>query len=243
MRLRDIPLLVDPLINFGVRQLFTFKQLSLSFVAATISVGVAQANAVQAAVVGGRVSGTWTGNFTQTGGLNIGDSFTADYTYDDSQVVTNDYSDPAVGTDIQTSVNLLSLIVRSGGTIFQTFNSLYTSSLYGYYSRDLSGANESLTFNISASDFGYPIANYFSAYSKTTKTNGLYSPTSSASASFRDFNAGGVESGAKASSGVTFSGAFPSAAPASSVPTPALLPGLIGMGAGLLRKRQQTSVK
>jgi hypothetical protein len=230
----------------GVSQLFIFKQRSLAFVAATIAISTVQANASQAAIVGGQFTGIWTSNFTKTGGLNIGDTFTADYTYDDSQIF---YTTPS-STDysLKANVNLLSLIVSSSGTTFQNFNFNNTSAsgtIYGRYLKDsVTGMlSDQISVEITASDFVYPTTNYFSAFSTTSSINGVNSTRSYAGAYFTDFRSG-QQSGAFASAfgagrrPITFSGAFPDPA---LVPTPALLPGLIGMGLGMLRKRRQVA--
>jgi hypothetical protein len=197
----------------GVRQLFIFKQLSLAFVAATIAIITVQAQAVQAAIVGGRVTGIWQSNPGPSGGLNIGDTFTADYTFDDSKVMLADGSIPYA--------RLLSMVVNSGGNFSYTFNStrstivthtLTTSTLYA---EELNGG-------------------YFNAMSQIGAM-----PDTSAVFSFGPY--GRRTSNASTRGGVIFSGALPYFTPPASVPTPALLPGLIGMGVGLLRKRRQVA--
>ncbi len=210
------------------------KQISLAAAATAITISALNANSAQAAIVGGRVTGIWEANYEQTGGLNIGDTFTADYTYDDSQVLITDNSSPGV-TDLNIQASLLSLTVSSGGTIFQNFNPVigivggtYVSSPRFNYQ----------LFGISANDSGDPNKNYFNAANLLGD-----SPFGSLSIarSYVYNSVTGNRSGAYTGTATTFSGAFPNPTPANSVPTPALLPGLIGVGVGLLRKRRESA--
>jgi hypothetical protein len=239
----------------GVSQLFIFKQRSLAFVAATIAISTVQANASQAAIVGGRVTGTWTNNFTQTGGLNIGDMFTANYTYDDSQVVTTSRTPYGI-PEFESQTNLLSLEVVSGGNIFHNFDftsaiGTISSSTYHPYSGALYEYRRILAYNPSITKPAYTFdlntslspVSYYGTRSLSENARAYFvvpnSPGLQRGAFLSSF-AGGVASSAYGveSSNIKFSGAFLPTPTSATVPTPALLPGLIGMGIGLLRKRR-----
>jgi hypothetical protein len=173
-----------------------------------------------AAIVGGQVTGIW-GN---------GGSYTADYTYDDSTVVTTNSSIPGASIDISTEVALLGLVFTSSNItptthVFDLSNTpkLTTRSI----DTSLSGSlfvNQRSYLSISDSVYELSLSQDvgvdFRGDSSSSNSAFLYKKIPSF-----DFVGGG-------------SAAFSSPAPVP-VPTPALLPGLISFGVGLARKRTQ----
>jgi hypothetical protein len=224
-------------VNIGVPKLLTLKQISLAAAVTAIALSTLNANSAQAAIVGGRVTGIWEGLYDeQTGGLNIGDTFTADYTYDDSQILITDDSSPGF-TDLKSQASLLSLTISSGGTVFQNFNPVIGIVGGTYVS---SPRFNFQAFGISANDSGDPNQTYFNAANLLGNSPLSLGPLSIARL-YVSNSVTGNTSGVYTRTATTFSGAFPNPTPANSVPTPALLPGLIGLGVKLSRKRRKSA--
>ena len=216
--------------------MFSLKQFSLAVatLAATVTVSALCSTAAQAAIVGGRVSGTWQYDFDGAGGFNVGDTFTADYTYDDANVTTTDSSNSYNSRYLTSTVPLLSLILNSG-SVTQTFD-LSTSISNYLYSLDIQqnpiyGQYEEKQNRIYVLDSSAPGQNYFTAQSSFGKYVGG-SPFANyyAQGGSYNFTTRTDVTGAYTYAPVTFS--------ATAVPTPALLPGLIGLGVSVLRKRK-----
>jgi hypothetical protein len=175
---------------------------------------------VHAAIVGGQVTGIW-GN---------GGSYTADYTYNDSTVVTTNSSIPGASIDIETEVSLLGLVFTSSN-ITPTTHTFGLSNIPKLTTRSIDDSPSGgqfvfNTFNLSASDPTYFLFLFqetgFYSRGNPYARNGAFLYDVSSQFEF-------VDSG---------SAAFSSTAPVP-VPTPALLPGLISFGVGLARKRTQ----
>jgi hypothetical protein len=225
--------------------MLSLKQVALSAaaIAVSTSVTVLYSTPTQAAIVGGKVSGVWSYDYDGTGGFNVGDAFTAEYTYDSDSITETDYSYSGYYNAFQRTASLLSLVLKSGSFshifdldpsankgsgIIQWYGFKSTSSSYGQadheqplisaYESSASGSTSLYAYLTSGVDFfGNPFSSgYASAYSSDYNT-GEY------------FSAYGYNN-------IEFSGATPDPA---SIPTPALLPGLIGLGVSVLRRRKQ----
>lgn len=229
--------------------MFKLKQLSLSVatIATTISVSVVCATTAQALnIVSGSVSGVWERDFDGTGGLNIGDSFTAEYTYDSDSIIESVYSSSGYDNHLSRTAPLLSLLLS--GSFRHTFDFSYPmgggniswrsfqspSPEYGQYGFE----------DVTISGFDSLTSVYHNNFI-ASKTSGIgYSDqpfsNSYAQASSYDYSTITYLVSAEAYSNVNFSGATP--APVA-VPTPALLPGLIGLCMAALRKRKQNQAQ
>jgi hypothetical protein len=224
----------------------SLKQVSLSVAAlgAIVAVGASSTPAQALNVVSGSVSGIWDYDYDGAGGLNVGDSFTADYTYDSDSVTTYDYSYPGNYTSISNSAPLLSLVLNSG-TVSKTFNlnsdSIDHISWYDYKEEPSYGQFFRRVFQIYAHDSIYDDNNFSSSYIDSLyvyndsgqDSDGLPFSSSSASGYFYNYGTGAYLN-AISKQPLIFSGS-----PATPVPTPALLPGLVGLGMAALRKRKQ----
>ena len=196
----------------------------------------------QAAIVKGTISGTW-----NTYNINMGDSFTADYSYDDTAVVPFDYS----YTDYRYagfSAALSSLRVISG-SYDHTFNftSGVGSGTFTFKDRAYTAPTYSplgyREASVSAWDNIRSETNQFSALQRAGQSNGTPFSTKIASAYALDRNANAYSNYGQAypsygfpEPNVNFS---PDPTVVTAVPTPALLPGLVAFGLGVWRKRKQ----
>jgi hypothetical protein len=232
--------------------MFTIKQASRSAatLAVIVTIGTVSANSAQAAIINGQVSGIWGVEDDGPGGYQVGDPFTALYTYDDASIVTTNTTTNEVvsgpsGTRSTTLIKqdslvpLLSLIVNSGSvsqvlalTPFTSVNFIvwYNSMLTG---NDFGGSplNESiLGTSINVGNFGGSSSIQFSANREIRNSNGIISDISNALAQDIDFSTSPPTNllFARTESPIAFS----------TVPTPALLPGLMGLGLGALRRRK-----
>jgi hypothetical protein len=174
-----------------------------------------------AAIVGGQVTGNW-GN---------GGSYTADYTYDDSTVVTTNDSIPGFTIDISTEVSLLGLVLTSSNITptTHTFDLIDTPKLRtrSIETSLISGSlSVSKNFTLSISDAMYELS---LSSDSGTAFDGSPINSSLAFLFLKSPQFKFVDSG---------TAIFSNAAPVP-VPTPALLPGLISFGVGLARKRTQ----
>jgi hypothetical protein len=245
--------------------MFNIKQVLLASatfgVVATI--GAMSPKFAQAAIVSGQVSGIWTFQNDGPGGYQVGDPFTALYTYNDADLVTqitntNNVTSNSIITSsgtsnsissisvksTSTSAVLLSLVVNSG--IVQQVFSFTPGFSFPSISWSESQFEEKLNdvvVNSSASKGTGILANtcceanvgqYFQASKGFSQSNGIPYDYSSAVAYAQDYTNGNdipvYLLYASTDQPVTFS--------ATDVPTPALLPGLIGLGLGALRKRK-----
>jgi hypothetical protein len=226
--------------------MFNLKQVSISIaaIAATLTINILDSTTAQAAIISGQVTGTWQYDYDGAGGFNVGDAFTAEYTYDSDNVTTYDYSDPTYWSRyLVSSVPLLSLVLNSGTVSqifdFNTVGSKYLQwhdiqaqpTYYGQY-----GYKQTYLY---AEDYSLPDYNYFNAYSLL----GQYSDGSPWSGSYAlaysyDTNTGTYSAYGYTYDRVTFSTSSPTA-----VPTPALLPGLLGLGISVVRRRKQADVE
>jgi hypothetical protein len=223
--------------------MFAFKPLSLALAAVALSLGsvsaVLTASPGEAAIVSGQFSGTWQLDYTGTNPLNFspGDAFTAAYTYDDTQVFNSDFSVPGETVNLYAYAPLLSLVLTSGSSSYNfdfTQGFGYVSSLY--YSLAPSGGLYNSTRQVlQASDQVGPTSHYFFGISESGQDDfGQPFTYSGASA-----NALTVLNDASTDD-LSVSGAVPTPG-ATPVPTPALLPGLVGLGMAAWRKRQQAA--
>lgn len=227
------------------------KRLSISFaaiatIATTLTVGAIGSAPAQAKIITGSVTGTWDSNYGQGANVNVGDTFTADYSYDDATLT----SFPSYYQDSGYYGSLLSLIVNSG-----SYSRDFSNSSSSIYFEDVSIIAESggypfgyRNFEVSGGDYTAQVSNSFSAFKQAGEGFGEPFETSSAELFTYDSNVGNYLDGVSASSNVQFT-PDPTAVSTpdpTAVPEPALLSGLIGLGVGVLRKRkaeaaQQTS--
>ena len=196
----------------------------------------------QAAIVKGTISGTW-----NTYNINMGDSFSATYSYDDTTINQYNYSSPNYSLT-SFSAALRSLRVISG-SYDHTFNftsgvgsGTFTFQDHAYTAPTYSpvGYREA---SVSAWDNIRLEENHFSALQRAGQSNGTPFSTKIASAYALDRNANAYSNYGLASPtyglpdpNVNFS---PDPTAVTAVPTPALLPGLAAFGLGVWRKRKQ----
>lgn len=222
--------------------MFNLKQVSISVatIALPTVVSALVSTPAQAAIISGQVTGTWDYDYDGVGGFNVGDTFTADYTFDSSSVTTTDYSDPTqYSRYFYSSVPLLSLVLNSG-SISHSFD--WSTGGYGVLVWDDLQSNPAyygqyryISTSLQAYDFSAPGYNYFSAYSQVGRySDGSPFAAFSAQAYSYDYSTGTYPTNGLTDSQVNFSTPAPTA-----IPTPALLPGLVGFGVGVLRKRKQ----
>ena len=192
----------------------------------------------QAAIVKGTINGTW--NDYAEGALNLGDSFTATYSYDDTAVVPYDYSG-TTGSDVSHTgfnVGLSSLRVISG-SYDHTFDFLTPGAGSGsFHFQDYALTPPHTPYSqrvaqVYATDTIGSEYNSFHASRQPGQNNGIPFLYEFAEASTYDNSTDTYDRYAATYSNVNFS-PDPTA-----VPTPALLPGLAAFGLGVWRKRKQ----
>ncbi|MDX2241194.1 MAG: PTPA-CTERM sorting domain-containing protein [Leptolyngbyaceae cyanobacterium bins.302] len=210
--------------------------------AAVIAVGTLSSGSAQAAIVTGTVTGTWDYDYV-LGNVTVGDTFKATYTYDDAALTPYSYSDPGYYEYTGWTGSLLSLIVESG-TYSHTFDFASGGSYIqfedfdgdpGYYYSDYRH------FSVYGGDYDSTteVSNNFYAYKRVGKYfNGTPFESLYASLYGYDYVNGSATNGV-----YTYKANFTPDPTAVPVPTPALLPGLIGMGVAALRKRKAEAAK
>jgi hypothetical protein len=211
---------------------------------------VVSATVAGAAIVGGTLSGTWqtdnTGN--NPAGLQVGDPFTAEYTYDDTQVLFADNSNPGFTIEQIAGVDLLSFVLTLGSNPPYSFDLTpgigSASLLTSFFSDAPSGGVANVTaFLLSASSIASDPGNNidleirFDAFLLAGQDSQGSIRFSSAQAAIFDLNADDLLADAETEN-VTFSGTAPIP-----IPTPALLPGLLGLGMAAWRKGRRESLK
>jgi hypothetical protein len=216
--------------------------LSVAALAAILAVGISSTPAQALNIASGSVSGTWDYDYDGAGGLNVGDTFTANYTYDSDSISESNYSYLGYYNEKWRSTSLLSLVLNSGSYshTFAPGNLGYYGyiSWYGFQSTSPSyGLTDYERTSLYAYDNLSPGSNYFYTYN-TSGVDYYGNPFDSSHARAYggyDSDTGTYSINTYSYSPVRFSGATP--AP-TAVPTPALLPGLIGLGMAALRKRK-----
>jgi hypothetical protein len=223
---------------------------------------------VQAAIISGQVSGIWTFENDGPGGYQVGDPFTALYTYNDADLVkqitntnnmTSNSTVAAVGTstiissyfkkDTITSAKLLSVVVNSG-SFQQVYNdtsfnvagfpiiSWFESQVEQKENDVVLSAIYKKSTEINAGDccLANMMGQYFYASRRVSQEDGIVSDESFAYSITSDYSGDFPVYPLYATTDqpVTFS--------STEVPTPALLPGLIGLGVGALRKRKHQAI-
>ena len=184
----------------------------------------------QAAIVKGTISGTW-------GQSGYGDSFTANYSYDDTTITP--YTVASYYNSSGFSAVLSSLRVTSGsydhtfdftpGVRNGTFEFTDYALAAPYTPYSYQGA-QVIAFDTLGSE-----SNLFRAYRYAGQYNG--SPDLNVHAAAQTFNNNGfVTRSAYTTSNVNFS---PDPTAVTAVPTPGLLAGLAAFGRGVWRKRKQ----
>jgi hypothetical protein len=221
------------------------------------TIGTMSPQSAQAAIVSGQVSGIWTFENDGPGGYQVGDPFTALYTYDDADLITRiDNSSELVidsgGTYSLTSnsksrsVSLLSLVVNSGSVsqVFALSNEPGSSSLnwleFQSEEQKVDGTSKRDTNQVTSISVNGGIGStrsLFQAQRQVSLFDGFFSDQSYAFVRLADYSNANEPFippinllYASTDQPVTFS--------ATDVPTPALLPGLIGLGLGAIRKRK-----
>lgn len=220
--------------------MFNLKRVLLPAATIAAAVTVSVSTAAEAAILSGQVSGTWDGDYDGAGGFNPGDAFTADYTYNDSKITTIIDSSPYYYSEVKV-VPLLSLVFTSGNVSHTfDFSDFSTSNSFGrlvwsdeqlYYSRNY----RSKSTEIFGYDYSAPSNNHFHFYAGSSWS--YY--TDSAPQPFTFAKAYSYNDPSYFPYGETYAEViFSNPSPVTAVPTPALLPGLIGLGLGVLRKRK-----
>lgn len=223
--------------------MFNLKQISLSVatIAATVTISAVCSTTAQAAIVGGRVSGTWQAAAGGVNGLDVGTAFTADYTYDSASLVTTDVAsfNPSYSRYLVNSAPLLSLVVNSGA-----FNYAFNPGRLNSFNQfDIQGGPASpqyasTGFSLYASEFSGQSVNTFSV-GKFAGQFDNNKPFEDILARFYIDDNGNFNDGysSYAQTNAIIDGSLPPSG--TPVPTPALLPGLVGLGAAALRKRKK----
>lgn len=213
----------------------------LATIVTAIGLSTLSATASQAAIISGQVSGTW--QYDYTGGFNVGDTFTANYTYDSDSITTTDYSNSyGYSRYLVQTVPLLSLVLNSG-TVSQTF--ALSSGNYDYlqwYDVQANPANSGQYGYQGTVLYAYDSAastNYFYAYSQSGQDYYGVPWASNYAGGYAYNSSTGYSLYGYTYAPVTFTQVV-AAAPVTAVPTPVLLPGLIGLGLGVWRRRNQT---
>ena len=193
----------------------------------------------QAAIVKGTISGTW--DSSANGIFNLGETFTADYSYDDTTISAPphlNYSSP-FSSSTYFSAALSSLRVTSG-SYGHTFDFLTTRAgsgnfYFGEYAQNAPYYTpySSRRVAVSAIDWSSGFTS-FDAETISGQDNGIPFLTEYAGAG--NGNSSFYTSLAITNSNVNFS---PTSTAVTAVPTPALLPGLAAFGLGVWRKRKQ----
>ncbi|WNZ23309.1 PTPA-CTERM sorting domain-containing protein [Leptolyngbya sp. NK1-12] len=221
--------------------MFNLKQISLSAatIAAVFAISAVCTTTAQAAIVTGRISGVWEDASGGVNGLAVGTEFTADYTYDDGSLVTTDVAGGIYTKYLVTSAPLLSLMVNSGA-----FSHTFDLSGFGnsFSLLDIQGGPAGSEyvrtgFSLYASEGSGQVYNIFSA-NKSVGQWDNNTPFDGTSARFAIDNNDNPFDGSPifASTNAFMNGPNP---PATAVPTPALLPSLVGLGMAALRRRKE----
>ncbi|QYO67617.1 hypothetical protein [Leptolyngbya sp. 7M] len=112
--------------------MFNLKQASLfAAFGAVLAIGASATPAQALNIVSGSVSGIWDWDYDGAGGLNVGDTFTADYTYDSDSITESDYSYSGYYNSKTRQTSLLSLVLNSG-SYSHTFDPSYLSNGHGH---------------------------------------------------------------------------------------------------------------
>jgi hypothetical protein len=198
--------------------------------------GIMGSGSAEAAIITGSVTGIWDTQYGPRDYLTLGDTFTATYSYDDTALKPWGYSVPGI---TRYYGSLLSLVVTSGNYshTFDFSNGIGQVQFENITGLTYYGYGSSRNFIVFGSDSGPMGYNAFHAFKYTNKHD------SGIAFSFwlvqlginnaQGDNIGYVE----AVDNVNFT-PDPTA-----VPTPALLPGLIGLGLGVIRKRKAEALK
>jgi hypothetical protein len=213
--------------------MFKLKQLSLSAatIVLTAMVGILYSTAAQAAIVGGRVSGTWQSAVGGVNGLDVGTDFTADYTYDSASLVTTDVAGSTYTKYLVSSAPLLSLVVNSGAFSYSFDLSGDDSfQLLDILGGPISSEYASTGFSVFASEGSGSTLHEFSA----NKTTGQFDNNKPFDGSFARIIYNNSNGFSNAQTNAIVNGSIPPSG--TPVPTPALLPGLVGLGMAALRK-------
>ena len=194
----------------------------------------------QATIVKGTINGTW--DSSANGIFNLGDSFTADYSYDDTTISAPphlNYSYPSFSSSTYLTAILSSLRVTSG-SYDHTFDFLTPGAGSGTFHFREYALNapyytpySSRRVAVSAIDWSSGFTS-FDAETISGQDNGIPFLTEYAVAG--NGNSSFYTSLAITNSNVNFS---PTSTAVTAVPTPALLPGLAAFGLGVWRKRKQ----
>jgi len=209
--------------------------------AAVLAVGALSSNVAQASIITGSVTGTWDSNFGQGANANVGDAFTANYSYDDAALTPFSGSAPGQYQASGYHGSLLSLMVNSGSYNhnFDLPNGSSTVSFENF--TGLPGSFPSFNyFNVSAFDYSAPGYNNFFTYTVVGE-NADGTPLNERFAKLytQEEENLGYPNGVYTYNNVKFT-PDPTA---TAVPTPALLPGLIGMGVAAYRKRKGAGIE
>lgn len=220
------------------KRLFT----SLAAVATLLSFGSLGCNPGQAAIVKGSVTGIWDRNFIQGGDVNVGDLYTATYSYDDALLTPYSTSIPGVAQYSGLYGSLLSLVVSSG-SYSHTFDFSNGSGEVRFedYIGDPSFYNTSYIskfFGVLGLDNTAQGYNFFRAYNQSEEFGSLPGiPFNREYARLYTRDSQGNDTNVVDAFNARFT------SDSTAIPTPALLPGLIGLGLGVLRKRKAEAAK
>ena len=212
------------------------KRLSIAISMAATLVSLVSATPANAATVTGTINGTWDGFVL--GDFNLGDPFTATYSYDDTTISPYGYS----GTGYSYSgfdAPLLSLLVSSGsyshqfdfsngGGTFYFQDYALTAPTYTPYSYKYA--------RVDGSDTSGSESNYFSASRYTGQSNGT--PSLGGVAYAQTYNSSTSTSPRYGYTRYNVNFTPDITAPTTAIPTPALLPGMVAFGLGVWRKRK-----
>lgn len=213
-----------------------FKRFSLfitTLAIATTTSALCSTAAEALTIRSGQISGIWDFDYAGVGSSNVGDAFTADYTYDSDNITIRDEFSSENYSYVDRVAPLLSLVIKS-----EKFSHTFTfvpgmgSGGVGWYqfqSSPLYGEQFYEENYVTASDVLGSIFNSFYAQVYSSRDSEGSSSGSFAFSIAYDSIANAPLRGS-GSNNVTFSETTP-------IPTPAMLPGLVGMAVALMRNR------
>jgi hypothetical protein len=217
------------------RQIFTKLMFAASgAVVASLVQAFWLINPAQAAIVAGKATGTWN-NPATVSGLTAGDTFTADFTYDDSAFLSAiDTSIP--GNNQNTYQVALNSLIFKSGSVTQSLNNGTLSGVSNSNAALGSIVNIFGSFSNAESFGSLTIAKIIAPNAVDSLSSANFLRTIRGSLGNAEINAIANFSGSSVN-GIQITGVSPG--PNAAIPTPSLLFGVIGMGIRAWRSQRQ----
>ncbi|MBD2021961.1 PTPA-CTERM sorting domain-containing protein [Leptolyngbya sp. FACHB-36] len=217
--------------------MFNLKWILLPAATIAAAVTVSISTAAQAPILGGQATGIWQYDYDEEDGFSVGESFRADYTYNSDNITTTTSSSEFFSFYSYSSVPLLSLVLNSGPVSltydFSTPGNDYRLIWREFRQNPAYGQTKEKSRRIVAYDYSGE-NRFFAGTSLVQYDDGSLESTFFAEASSFDSSTSTYLAYGQTYTEVIFS----DPSPVTAVPTPALLPGLVGLGLGILRKRK-----